>query len=214
MAIEAVLFDFDGTLVDTVDLIMSSFRHTTQQVLGRTLSDEELGKDIGIPLLAQMAIFDPDRAEELTIEYRRHNLAVHDDLIKEYPGVKETLEIIKQQELPIAVITSKMRSMAMRAVDLFEMEHYFEFLIAADDVEKHKPDPYPLLVAAKRLDIDPASCVYIGDSPHDIAAANSAGAASVAALWGAFPAEKLMASNPDYALSDITELPALLSQLS
>lgn len=213
MAVKAVLFDFDGTLVDTVDLIMESFRYATQHVLGRALPDEVLRENIGIPLASQMALFDADKAEELTRVYRAHNATVHDELVKEYPGVNAALAEIEQRGLPMAIITSKMHSVAMRAVDIFEMGQYFEFLIGADDVSKHKPDPYPLLQAAERLQVAPSACVYIGDSPHDIAAANSAGMTSIAARWGVFSAEDLHASHPDYSLDDISELPILLSQI-
>ena len=91
-ALKAVLFDLDGTLIDTLDMIKASLRYATETVLGRVIPDEVLMHNVGIPLVVQMAEFDPERAEELLATYREHNVRVHDAMVREYPYVEESLE--------------------------------------------------------------------------------------------------------------------------
>lgn len=208
---EVVLFDLDGTLVDTVALILASFRHATNEVLGQALPDDVLMRDVGMPLALQMASFNPERADELVRAYREHNASVHDEMIREYPGTAESLDRLCDAGKRLGVVTSKSRPVAMRALDLFGMTGRFEVVVASEDVNRHKPDPYPLEYAAERMGVCVRETVYVGDSPHDVNAANSAGALSMAALWGAFEADVIMAAKPAYAVQHITEAADLLT---
>ena len=208
-----MLFDLDGTLVDTIDLIMASFRHATETVLGEALPDELLLRDVGTPLAAQMHSFSPEHAQELVRVYREHNLAAHDTLAAEYPGTDEALAAIKAAGYPIGVVTSKLAGMAWRGLELFDLAGYVDIMVGADDVAVHKPDPFPLRHAAGLLGIPLEECAYVGDSPHDMAAAVSGGAVAIAALWGPFDREVVMAQHPDHALTSISELPGLLDQI-
>lgn len=208
--LDAVLFDLDGTLIDTVDLILSSFRHATREVLGHPLPDEEMMAGVGMPLIEQMRGFSAEHADELLRVYRMHNAEAHDRMAREYPGTEEVLSELQGRGLPMGVVTSKGTPMALRGLRLFDLERFFGVVVTADDVDLHKPDPFPLRRAAQLLGVDIERCVYVGDSPHDMLSAISAGAVSIAALWGAFPAEQLLAPGPDLALGSLTELPALL----
>lgn len=205
-----VLFDLDGTLVDTVTLILTSFRHATAVVLGAPLPDEVLMRDVGIPLAKQMSTFSAERADELVEVYREHNAQVHDELIAEYPGVKEVLAELVGAGKRLGVVTSKSRHLAERALTLFELGDYFEVVVACEDVEKHKPDPDPIIHAARLLGVEAAECVYVGDSPHDMNAALSAGALAVAALWGAFPEETVTAPGPHFSAATIHDVIGIL----
>jgi pyrophosphatase PpaX len=208
--IEAVLFDLDGTLIDTVALILSSFRYATERVLGEVLPDEELMRNVGVPLARQMREFSHAHAEELLTVYRQHNAAHHDHAVREYPGTEEVLERLKADGVPMGVVTSKGAPMAWRGLRLFRLQRFFPVVVTADDVDRHKPDPDPVVHAAEALGVDVTRCAYVGDSPHDMQAAISAGAVSVAALWGAFSAAEVLAPGPDFALEAITDLPALI----
>lgn len=208
--VRAILFDLDGTLIDTVALILSSFRFATNEVLGSPLPDEVLMRNVGVPLAAQMREIAPDRAEELLRVYREHNSRIHDDMVAEYPGTRETLEALAAEGYPMGVVTSKGIPMTRRGLDAFALRDYFEVVITSDDVELHKPDPYPLVRAAELMGVTPAECLYLGDSPHDMSAAIAAGSVSVAALWGAFGAEAVLRPGPEFALDSIAQLPALL----
>jgi pyrophosphatase PpaX len=211
LAPEAVLFDFDGTLIDTGPLILESFRHTARRFLDRVPSDDALMRNVGVPLIHQMEELSPGRGAEMVAYYREHNQAAHDDLARPFPHVEEVLEELKQRGYPMAVVTAKGRTAVDLGVELIGLDRFIEVVITADDVEVNKPDPYPLRVAADRLGVDLTRSVYVGDSPHDMTAALRGGAVAVAALWGGiFPRERVLEPGPHHALEDIRELLGLL----
>ena len=205
-ALEAVLFDLDGTLIDSIELILASFRYSTEVVLGAPLPDEDLLRNVGVPLARQMREFSPEHAEELLRVYREHNARVHDEMLKRYSGVEEALLAIAASGMKLGVVTSKMRHMAFRGLERFDLARFFDVLVASDDVDVHKPDPHPLLVAANELGVPIARCAYVGDSPHDMAAARAAGCVAIAALWGAFEREVVLEPGADYALDSASQL--------
>ncbi|GAB4279647.1 MAG: HAD family hydrolase [Coriobacteriia bacterium] len=206
---EAVLFDFDGTLIDTCELIRVSFRYATRVVLGEAVPDEVLTRNVGAPLIEQMEEIAPGRGRELVEVYREFNHAKHDELTRPFDGVEEMLRHLQGAGVPLGVVTSKGRVAVQLGVDLIGLDRFTDTVITADDVEIHKPDPHPLLVAAERLGVDIRQTMYVGDSPHDVASANAAGAVSVAALWGMFTEEQLLAASPDELAmrpSDVVEI--------
>lgn len=211
--VEVVLFDLDGTLIDTIELILSSMRHATAEVLGEALPDEVLMHNVGVPLRVQMCEFAPGREDELLSVYRAHNAIVHDELVCDYPGTEEALAELKRRGYRLGVVTSKTISVAQRGLDYFGLAGYFETLVGYEDTEIHKPEPEPLLFAAERLGVSIDRCCYVGDSPHDMAAGIAAGAVTVAALWGPF-AERVVEPGPDYAIQRLSELPGLLDEAS
>jgi pyrophosphatase PpaX len=203
---EAVLFDFDGTLIDTGELILESFRHTTRTVLGRDMSDEDLLHDVGAPLRQQMERFAPGRGDEMVAVYREYNHARHDDLARPFPGVEETLTVLKARGMPLGVVTSKGHVAVGMGRRLIGLDRFIDTVINADDVRIHKPEPYPLLFAAEQMGVDVTRCMYVGDSPHDMMSARRAGAVAVAALWGMFSRERLAEVGPDYMIAEIGEV--------
>jgi pyrophosphatase PpaX len=208
----AVLFDLDGTVVDTIPHILASFRHATADVLGEALPDEELMHHVGVPLARQMRYFTDDEqvAERLLASYREFNRRTHDEMARLYPNTRWALEALTGTGLPMGIVTSKSRMMARRAIDLFDLGRYFPVLVTADDTTTHKPDPEPVRLGASLLGVDPVRCVYVGDSPADIESGNGAGAGTIAATWGVACRDRLMAASPDAVIDDISELPALL----
>ncbi len=210
-AVEVVLFDLDGTLIDTIELILSSMRHATATVLGEALPDSVLMHNVGVPLRVQMREFDLDRAEELLTCYREHNAIVHDELVGEYPGVEAGLKSLVGGGYRLAIVTSKSKPVAMRGLEVFGLEDYFETVVAYEDTEIHKPEPEPLLEAARRMGAPIDQCAYVGDSPHDMNAAIAAGAVPVAALWGPF-AERVLEPGPAVALCELGELTGILGK--
>jgi len=210
-AVEVVLFDLDGTLIDTIDLILASMRHATETVLGEALPDSVLMHNVGVPLRVQMREFDSVRAEELLACYREHNEIVHDDLVGEYPGIEAGLQSLARDGYRLAIVTSKSKPVAMRGLEIFGLEKYFETVVAYEDTEIHKPEPEPLLEAARRMGVAIERCAYVGDSPHDMNAAIAAGAVPVAALWGPF-AERVLEPGPAAALCELSQLAELLGR--
>jgi len=208
--VRAVLFDLDGTLVDSLELILASARHATRVVLGEPLPDDVLRREIGIPLREQMELYAPGHSEELLAAYRAHNAAVHDDIIAEYPGVEGALSTLKDAGFTLGVVTSKAREWAQRGIDLFGLGCYLDTLVALEDTATHKPRPEPVIEGARRLGFEASSCAYVGDSPHDMNAAIAAGMVSVAALWGPFP-ERVLEPGPDFAVNAPEGLSALFT---
>jgi len=205
-SVRAIIFDLDGTLIDTIGLILKSMRHAVEDVLGESPSDELLMRNVGAPLVDMMACFDASRVDELVDSYRAFNRKVHDDLIRGYPGTGEVLDRLTRDGVTMGIVTSKTSGIARRGLDLFGLGHHFEVLVGYDDVPLHKPDPYPLHHAAGLLGVPLEDCAYVGDSPHDMTAAIAGGAVSVAALWGAFKEEDVLKPGPEYALPSIDHL--------
>ena len=208
MALKGIMFDNDGTIVDTYNLILLSMRHATESVLGQQFDDEELMALVGTPLETQMAHFangDEALRVELTRVYRAHNHAHHDEMVSLYDGVAEGLAKLKANGLPLGVVTSKRHGLAQRGLEIVGVWQYFDFLVGTDDCETSKPDPGPVLLGAQRLGLDPRDCMYVGDSPFDIKAGNAAGCTTLAALWGMFGEDELAKEMPDYAYASFSD---------
>ena len=211
MRFETVLFDLDGTVVDSGGIILASMRHATQEVLGRDYSDEELMQAVGGPgLEAQMSALAPDHVEQLVDVYRAHNEPLHDEL-EACAGMEDVLVRLHDEGRRLGVVTAKRRSTVELAFAHVPLRHLFETVVCGDETERHKPDPQPLLLAAERLGVDPGATAYVGDSPFDIRAAKAAGMHSVAVTWGRIHSrERLEAEEPDAIVDTAEELLAAL----
>ena len=195
---DPVVFDLDGTVVDTVELIVKSFRYATHTVLGTVLPDEVITAGVGQPLMTQMEGLSADHARELYDVYREYNHRRHDELIRGYKGVAEMLDGLRDAGRRLGIVTSKSRDttqMAFRAVGL---EDRFDVVVTASDTDEHKPSPVPLLLCLRQLRAPAAGSIYVGDSPVDIQAGAAAGMATAAVAWGVFGKEALMAVAPDF----------------
>ena len=200
-----ILFDLDGTVIDSGAIILASMRHAAKEVLDQEPSDELLMGAVGGPgLEAQMQALAPDRVEELVTVYRAHNEPLHDELTC-CPGIDDLLVRLKDEGRRLGIVTAKRRATVELAFNVLPIEHLFETVVGGDETERHKPDPEPLLLAAERLNVDPSGCAYVGDSPFDIRAAKTAGMFAVAVTWGGIhDRAKLEAEEPD-AIVDNTE---------
>jgi len=212
----AVLFDLDGTLIDSIELILNSARYAFEGRTASVPSEEEWLSGVGTPLAEMFRHYARDAADvEVLVErYRAYQLPNHDRLVRAYEGVVETVHGLKAARHPLAVVTSKTESLARRGIDLVGIGSCFDVIIGCDTTTRHKPHPEPVLVALERLDREPGEAVFVGDSVHDIAAGNAAGVATVAALWGPFSREILAPSAPMHYLERIADLPALLRPLT
>lgn len=213
--IQAILFDLDGTIIDTYDLILTSLRYTLKKVLGKEYPEAQLMHKVGQPLRVQMYDYtdSEETVEELLRVYRDYNKIHHDELVKSFDGTEETLEYFRQAGFPMGIVTSKMHGSALWGLRHFGLDGYFDFVIGADDCDKHKPDPAPVRYGIERLGIGSRSCVYVGDSPYDIQSGKGADTYTVAALWGMFSAEELAKEQPDRVCERIVDLPSVLASL-
>lgn len=209
---KTILFDNDGTLVDTHDLILSSMKHATREVLGHPIPENVLMAKVGQPLAVQVRDFtdDPALQEEWLRVYREHNHAYHDDAIRTFPGVAEGLAQLAAHGARMGVVTSKMHWLAWRGLEVLGLAPYLQCCIGADDCEHHKPHPAPILLGADALGASPCDCIYVGDSPYDLQAGNAAGCETCAVGWGMFSAERLAAENPTFTCESFNELVSIV----
>ena len=209
----AVLFDLDGTLIDSIGLILGSMRHAFASCERIIPSDDEWLTGVGIPLRTMFQRYASEDVEidRLIAAYREHQLANHDDLVSCYDEVPETLAALQRAGHPLAVVTSKGDMLARRGLELVGIAAHFETIVSCDSCTRHKPHPEPVLTALERLGYEPEEALFVGDSVHDIEAGNAAGVETVAALWGPFSREQLAVAQPDRFITRIGELLQVLA---
>jgi len=211
MRFETVLFDLDGTVVDSGAIILASMRHATREVLGRDYSDDELLQAVGGPgLEAQMSALAPDHVDRLVDVYRAHNEPLHDGL-EACAGMERVLVRLHEEGRRLGVVTAKRRATVELAFATVPLGHLFETIVGGDETTRHKPDPEPLLLAAERMRAVPSESAYVGDSPFDVRAARAAGMFAVAVTWGRIhDRERLEREEPDAIVERAEELLGIL----
>ncbi|HEX6104423.1 MAG TPA: HAD-IA family hydrolase [Gemmatimonadales bacterium] len=211
-AIRTVLFDLDGTLIDSVRLILDSYHHTLASHGLPPRTDDDWLRGVGTPLAVQFAEWLDDRGtlEALIATYRAYNLKHHDRMVTVYPGVVDAVRTIRAAGIATGLVTSKNRLGALRGLALARLEAMMDVLVCADEVTNPKPHPEPVEKAVALLAADPATTVYVGDSIHDMRSGRAAGVRTAAVLWGPFGRSHLEGAQPDYWLERPEELVALV----
>jgi len=204
--IKGIFFDLDGTLINTNTLIINSFKYIFKEHLNLDVKDEEIVQYFGEPLNYTISKYSSDNVEFLTKKYVEYSLSIHDDLTKEFYGVKEGLIKLKEAGYKLAVVTSKRRNTALKGLKLFDLEKYFDLIISPEDTEKHKPCGEPVLKACEVLKIKPQEIIMVGDSHNDILCGKNAGAKTCLVKYTALPLEKLREYSPDYLVDSIEEI--------
>jgi pyrophosphatase PpaX len=207
-----VLFDLDGTLIDSLRLILDSYHHTLREHRLPARDDAYWLRGVGTPLRVQFSDYaaDPPLLERLVATYREYNLAHHDRMVTRYEGVTEMLTAVRKAGARTALVTSKNREGAIRGLRLLGLEPFLEVLVCADDVVRPKPDREPVDKALALLGTTAPEAVFVGDSIHDIHSGHAAGVATAAALWGPFGRAELAASAPEYWLDAPADLLTLI----
>lgn len=213
MPLNTFLFDLDGTLIDSIDLILRSYRHTMRihRANEPLPPDDVWMKGLGTPLRVQFRHWTDDAAEidAMVATYREYNLSHHDTLVKPYEGIVEEVVKLHRNRKRLGLVTSKFTSGAERGLKLVGLEQAFEIIVGADSVTHPKPHPEPVLKALELLDADAEGTVFIGDSRHDLECGRAAGVKTAAVLWGPFKRSELEDLAPDFWL----EKPEQLTQL-
>ncbi len=224
----AALFDLDGTLIDTTELIIHSFNHAWSTVCQMTHSRQSLVATMGIPLRDAMRQLltaldgcgagQPDlkieeTVEDLLREYRHCNRENHDRMVRPFPGVSEAIQQLSSQGFRIGLVTSKSREFALRGLSLCRIDQFFEVLVCVEDTELHKPHPAPLHLALQRLGTPFQHATYVGDSRHDIQAGRAARMKTTAVLWGPVPKMDLELEQPDFMAEQPGDLVTILGQI-
>ena len=208
MSFRVYLFDLDGTLIDSVELILKSFHHTREQHFGDRLPDEYYLRILGLTLrdtFKRMAET-PEAVEAMVKTYVAHNLDHHDAMVRPYPGVVDVIRELVRRGARLGLVTSKLHDNARRGLRVAGIEDAFEVVIGAEDVTRGKPDPEPVLLALDRLGAAAAETLFAGDSPHDIESGRHAGVKTAAATWGPFTRAVLEAAEPDFWLEKPEDL--------
>lgn len=209
---QAVLFDLDGTLLDSVRLILDSYHHTLANHGLPARTDAHWLAGLGTPLRVQFREWgdDPEQIEAMVLTYREYNLTHHDRQVSPYPGVVEMVRAVRTRGHRTALVTSKNREGASRGLRVIGLDDTMEVIVGADDVVNPKPHPEPVHRALEALGVAPAEAVFVGDSLHDMHSGRAAGTATAAVLWGPFDRAHLEPSTPDHWLAEPGDLLRLL----
>lgn len=210
--LSTVLFDLDGTLIDSVRLILDSYHHTLARHGQEPRPDDYWLAGLGTPLRVQFEPWaqDPTALEAMIGTYREYNLTHHDTMVTAYPGAVDAVRAIRAAGFRTGLVTSKNRPGALRGLRLVGLEEAIELVIGADDVVNPKPHPEPIETALRELGMPPESAVYVGDSIHDMESGRAAGVKTAAVLWGPFGRSHLERALPDFWLTRPRDLLDLL----
>ncbi len=208
--LSAALFDIDGTLVNTAALI----REAVEQVLredGIIPTWEEITAGLSLRAADRMRRWarSEGHAEALAVRYVERYLVLHDELVRPYPGMEETLETLSRRGISMGVVTSKRREPALKTLGAFGLGRFFRIVVCEEDGALPKPDPGPLLLAAARLGVAPDETVMIGDAASDIRAGRNAGMETVGAWWGTVEPDALRAAKPTWLIAQPADLLSL-----
>ncbi|UJL45311.1 pyrophosphatase PpaX [Virgibacillus sp. NKC19-16] len=205
MSIRTILFDLDGTLIDTNELIIASFNHTFKHY-NLAFTKEEIIEFNGPPLVDTFQKIDSKRADQMIDTYRVHNHANHDNYVKAFPQVVETIEQLKDNGIKLGVVSTKMSEAVTMGLTLTGLDVFFDSVITLDDVTYSKPHPEPVIKAMEELDADAASTLMVGDNYHDIESGQNAGVQTAGVAWAHKGKERLLEYNPTYMLEDMRDL--------
>lgn len=207
--IDTVLFDFDGTVMNTNEVIINSWQHTFKTLENREEDVEKIIETFGEPLQITMEKLFPNVPIEQSVEiYRSYHRDNFGELISLFPGMKELLAELKQRNYKTAMVTSRLRNTTQQGLEKYEIADYFDTVVTADDTDKHKPDPEPIHIALEKLDSAPERSIMLGDTMFDILCAKNAGVKSVLVSWAmaVTEEEKTGPNKPDYIIEKAEDL--------
>ena len=208
--LKTALFDLDGTLINTNELIINSFLHTLGKFYPNQYQREDVLPFMGPSLQETFSSIDPSKVDEMIREYRTYNLAQHDLLVTEFEGVFETIKTLYESGFKLGIVTTKLHDVVEKGLKLSRLDRFFEVVVALDHVTKAKPDPEPVLKALDLLDSHPAEAIMVGDNYHDILAGKNAGTKTAGVAWSAKGREYLAQFEPDYMLDNMADLLPIL----
>jgi pyrophosphatase PpaX len=211
---DAILFDLDGTLIDSIELIVKSASFAFAKCGLACPTEKEWLTGVGRPLptmFRQFATTDDD-VTALLLAYREFQTANHDLLVRSYEGIPTLLGALAVRGHPMAIVTSKSLALAGRGLAHTGIDKFFETVVGMDSSERHKPHPEPVMIALDRLGITADRAWFVGDSVHDMESGNAAGVRTVGALWGPFTAADLAPSQPQYLAARVDDVLRLVSR--
>jgi pyrophosphatase PpaX len=211
--ISTILFDLDGTLIDTNELIISTFLHTLGKFYPNKYQREDVLPFLGPTLHETFGEMDAERVEEMVADYRKYNLENHDLMVKEFEGVFETVEALKDMGYKLAIVTTKREDVSLKGLRLTKLDRFFDVIVAYDHVKKVKPDPEPIILALEKLGSTPEETLMVGDNFHDILAGKNAGTKTAGVAWSIKGRDYIAKYEPDYILEKMADLLPLLERV-
>ena len=208
--ITTLLFDLDGTLIDTNELIIKSFMHTLGNYYPDRYKREDVLPFMGPSLVETFSSIDPERTEEMVQRYFAYNIENHDRYVTEFEGVYESIKKLKEEGFKLGIVTTKRAETAALGLKLTKLEPFFETVVTLDDVTKTKPDPEPIYKALDFFGSRPEEAMMIGDNYHDILAGKNAGTKTAGVAWSLKGKDFLQSFEPDYILDTMDDLLQIL----
>lgn len=212
----ALLFDLDGTLIDSIELILRAMRHAFTGFAGHAPTDDEWRAGIGIPLQTALGQYAADDAEVARLfgRYREYQLEHHDALVKPYEGIVDAIREFAEAGHPLALVTSKSDWMAVKALVLVGMDSLITVVVGCDTCVNHKPHPEPVERALALLGAAPENALFVGDSPHDVQSGRAAKVHTVGVTWGAFTRDEMERSGADVVIDRVSELREVVARFA
>ncbi|NHC39233.1 pyrophosphatase PpaX [Bacillus sp. MM2020_1] len=210
--ITTILFDLDGTLIDTNELIITTYLHTLEKYYPSKYQREDVLPFLGPTLHEAFGSINPDLVEEMVLEYRAFNIANHDELVTEFAGVFETVQSLKDKGYKLGIVTTKRHDVTLKGLRLMDLERFFEVVVTYDHVSKTKPDPEPIFKALEQLDSTPEETMMVGDNYHDILAGKNAGTVTAGCAWSIKGRDYIAKYEPDYILENMADLLTILGE--
>lgn len=212
---ECVLFDLDGTIVNTNELIINSFMHTLKENDLPSLTREQIIPLMGTTLQQQLSAFSGLEAKDISLlerSYRSYNNAHHDELVQAFPYVNETMEELQRRGIKLGVVTTKIRPNTLKSLEQFDLLKYMDTIVTVNDVTHPKPHPEPVLTAVANLGVDPSRTLMVGDSAVDIQSAKAAGVRVAGVAWSLKGEDVLWTYEPDYMIHEMKDLYTIVEQ--
>lgn len=209
MNFEVILFDLDGTLVNSVPLLRKTFQNVFSD-MDIPWTENNMLHLSTLPLKESAKRFAEQRQKEFLTSFMKHYLSHHDKLMKMFPGTREMLELLKSHKHRLGIVTSKTHTGTMTCVDFLRIAALMDVIITDDDAAHHKPHPEPLLKAMEVLSVSAEVTLFVGDSSPDLIAAKSAGVKVAYVTWGAGNIEDIKQYKPDYIIEDWSQLTDLV----
>jgi len=206
MKINTLLFDLDGTLINTNELIIESFLHTLHSYYPDQYKREDVLPFIGPTLYDTFNSINAEKVEEMVKVYRKFNHEQHDVLVKEYETVFETVKTLKEKGFKLGIVTTKIRATVNMGLTLTKLDQFFDVVVTLDDVENAKPHPEPVLKALEQLGSKPEEAIMVGDNHHDVEAGKNAGTKTAGVAWSIKGRDYISSHNPDYLLETMSDL--------
>jgi pyrophosphatase PpaX len=210
--ITTILFDLDGTLIDTNELIITTYLHTLEKYYPSKYQREDVLPFLGPTLHEAFGSINPDLVEEMVLEYRAFNIANHDELVTEFAGVFETVQSLKDKGYKLGIVTTKRHDVTLKGLRLMDLERFFEVVVTYDHVSKTKPDPEPIFKALEQLDSTPEETMMVGDNYHDILAGKNAGTVTAGCAWSIKGRDYIAKYEPNYILENMADLLTILGE--